>query len=91
MSRKGMTSSRVAQEGTRRKSGVIRKPTAHQRNFLNTIRRLTRKSGGLPPTLIELAEAIGVTKATVQTHVRRMRERGWILPSNGKYRNIRVA
>jgi transposase len=55
------------------------------------IRRLTKKSGGVPPSLLELAAELGVTKATAQTQVRRMRENGWILPSNGTHRNIRVA
>jgi DNA-binding MarR family transcriptional regulator len=91
MSHKGMTSSRTAQVGTPRKSGVERKPTASQKHFLSTIRRLTRKSGGVPPSLNEVAQALGVTKGTVSQLVRRMRERGWILPSNGTHRNIRVA
>jgi Mn-dependent DtxR family transcriptional regulator len=64
--------------------------TKSQRRLLKTIRQLTRK-GGVPPSLTEIAEALGVTKATVQTQVRRMRERGRILPSNGTHRNIRVA
>lgn len=90
MSHNGMTCKKDAQAGNHRKSGDGQAPTKSQRRFLNTIRQLTRKSGGVPPSLNEIADALGVTKSTVQTHVRRMRQRDWILPSNGKHRNIRV-
>jgi DNA-binding MarR family transcriptional regulator len=86
-----MTSNSVAQGGNRGKPEVERKPTESQKRLLTTIRRLTKKSGGVPPSLNELADELGVTTGTVKQVVWRMRQRGWILPSNGIHRNIRVA
>jgi Mn-dependent DtxR family transcriptional regulator len=61
-----------------------------QMRLLKTISKLTRKEG-VPPSLSEIAEALDITKPTAQSQIRRLRELGRILPSNGKYRNIRVA
>lgn len=91
MSHKGMTCFKRTQAGKGRKTEEIRKPTASQKRFLRTIQKLTRQSGGVPPTLNEIARALGVTKGTVSQLVRRMRERGWILPANGTHRSVRVA
>jgi DNA-binding MarR family transcriptional regulator len=87
-----MTCKPAAQEGNRRKSRVRPKPKkGGQRDILDAIERLTSESSGIPPSFNELAAELNITKATVQTQVRRMRESGLILPSNGTHRSIRIA
>jgi DNA-binding MarR family transcriptional regulator len=65
--------------------------TERQNQFLQTITRLTKESQGIPPSMEEIARAYGCAKSTAQTLVARLRKRGYVEPSTGKYRNIKVA
>jgi DNA-binding MarR family transcriptional regulator len=62
--------------------------TAKEADFLRLITRMIKRDS-MSPTLAELAEAQGFTKATAAYYVRRLRASGHLVNAKGKFRAIR--
>jgi DNA-binding MarR family transcriptional regulator len=73
---------------TQGKKAATRKITAKQAEFLELIGCLYLREW-VSPTLAELAQAKGVTKSTAAAYVRRLKAKGYLMQTKGKFRAIR--
>lgn len=67
----------------------IRKLTPVQRDVLRAIARLT-DAQGWPPTVRELADAVGITVSTAHWHLVNLESGGWLRRRHGSPRAIAV-
>lgn len=71
--------------------GNPKKPTERQAEFLNAFRRVTKRNGGVSPSLAELAKEMGVNVPTAQGYVRRLLASGVLVRRAGCYRSLQIA
>lgn len=71
-----------------------RKPTwevtQHQLRTLRTIQRFIDERG-IPPTITDLAETLGLTRSTVQDQIAQLVKKGYLNKESGRARGITVA
>lgn len=70
--------------------GLRLRPTSSQQKVVDTIRELTGRAGGRPPTLGEIGKTLRMKAPTVHHHVCQLETRGWIQRDPQERRSIRV-
>lgn len=65
-------------------------PTAAQRRLLSAVRALADERAGVPPTIQELADRLGIKGASVHEQVRKLREKGLLHYEPNRARTIRI-
>jgi len=66
-----------------------RELTEKQAEFLRVIRQFIAREG-MSPTLAEMAAEAGISKATAQAYVRRLKAAGAVSQHKGKFRTVRL-
>jgi Mn-dependent DtxR family transcriptional regulator len=64
--------------------------TPTQREFLKTVKRLTKEQGGVAPSCDELAEALSRSQNSVVTMIQRLIKRGHLTRTGRMHRTLRV-
>lgn len=70
-------------------SELPRELTGKQADFLRVIRQFIAREG-MSPTLAEMAAEAGISKATAQAYVRRLKAAGVVSQRKGKFRTVRL-
>lgn len=76
--------------GNKRGRKPTREVTQHQLRTLRTIQRFINERG-IPPTITDLAETLGVTRSTVQDQIAQLVKKGYLNKESGRARGITVA
>lgn len=76
--------------GKKRGRKPTREVTQHQLRTLETIQRFIDERG-IPPTITDLAETLGLTRSTVQDQITQLVKKGYLNKESGRARGITVA
>jgi|TARA_E500000318_G_scaffold57917_1_gene53655 DNA-binding MarR family transcriptional regulator len=69
---------------------MVRKGLTEKQRQVYDILVESQKIHGFVPTMSAIAEKIGVTKSTVQVHLKALESRGWIKAAGGKKSGITI-
>lgn len=76
--------------GKKRGRKPTREVTQHQLRTLQTIQHFINERG-IPPTIADLAETLGLTRSTVQDQIAQLVRKGYLNKEDGRARGITIA